>query len=459
MKDSLMLRKVPLYAARLVWIQIFRAARLGIFDRHAPEPLDQDYLDNTDRRTTRRIEQADTPRYDNAASAAAQQQNTGGDRSLQGRLDSSRRSRTLDLSGARRRLGSDEESDEEDGGSGSSFESDEDEEQESEDESEDELDDEDGGSGSEESSSSESGEEQESEDESESEDELEENVEDDSSTDSQVTQDLVYAAQASIPLFIGCPVVVEVDEDGDVARARGFVYNIVEADDGSKEYVIDFVGGNQQRNMVTKQRSQVEKGWNNTEDEMNIDEQEQPLHLQNHQQWTGRNRTSSVLYAAIHDPRCRWTGCLVCTREDDIDIAAILRRTGDDGNEAANRYANHVTSIIGEIPGSPNFNGNGYFHHHGHKYHVSHGNSTTGNITGTCATRRPTFCRCKTKFKYYDEPGNQRFEIKESDHTSFCRVKNFLQMDGFTPQQRETVVYEYVKGWETIYDPLGDLVR
>ena len=157
--------------------------------RPPPPPLDQDYLDNTDRRTTRRIEQADTPRYDNAASAAAQQQNTGGDRSLQGRLDSSRRSRTLDLSGARRRLGSDEESDEEDGGSGSSFESDEDEEQESEDESEDELDDEDGGSGSEESSSSESGEEQESEDESESEDELEENVEDDSSTDSQVTQD------------------------------------------------------------------------------------------------------------------------------------------------------------------------------------------------------------------------------------------------------------------------------
>ena len=88
---------------------------------------------------------------------------------------------------------------------------------------------------------------------------------------------------------------VEVDEDGDVARARGFVYNIVEADDGSKEYVIDFVGGNQQRNMVTKQRSQVEKGWNNTEDEMNVDEQERPLHLQHHQQWTGQNRASSVL--------------------------------------------------------------------------------------------------------------------------------------------------------------------
>ena len=75
--------------------------------QHPPPPL-HDYL-NSGRNTSsssRRIDQGDTPRYDNAASSAAQQQSTRGDRSLQRRLDPSRP--TLDLSTTRRRLNPDE---------------------------------------------------------------------------------------------------------------------------------------------------------------------------------------------------------------------------------------------------------------------------------------------------------------------------------------------------------------
>ena len=159
----------------------------------------------------------------------------------------------------------------------------------------------------------------------------------------------------------------------------------------------------------------------------------------------------------IHDPD--WSNCRTWSHIDDnndekrFDIAKALRHHAPNGEVVADLYTN---SVLNEGSREAHI-ANSTFDLkqaivHGHRYTrlqkgYEHARRDYGGI---CSCKG-----CKARFRYQ---GDDHITTLEGKHSSYCMMKQFLNNEDFTREQKEPVVLEFVRRVETIVDTTGKLV-